>query len=144
MYPPFLDQPPFLEIQDVTTFRRFIGKTKVLNNSFVTSLYVISTLKGSFTITNVYKSSEIQTWYNAFTKRGCQLEKVNYLKLTYIAIKERLTCIITIETVMCIMHCRKYHLHNCNRDSHLHNYNKNCHPRICCRNCYLHMCCRNF
>ena len=26
------------------------------------------------------------------------------------AIKERITCIITIETVMCIMHCRKYHL----------------------------------
>ena len=26
--------------------------------------------------------------------------------------KERLTCIITIETVMWIMHCRKYHLHN--------------------------------
>ena len=34
----------------------------------------------------------------------------------YIAIKERVTCIITIETVICIMHCRKYHLHNCNRD----------------------------
>ena len=33
--------------------------------------------------------------------------------VTYIAIKERVTCIITIETVMCIMHCRKYHLHNC-------------------------------
>ena len=57
--------------------------------------------------------------------------------VTYIAIKERLTCIITIETVMCIMHCRKYHLHNCNRDSHLHNYNKNCHPHIFCRNCHL-------
>ena len=27
------------------------------------------------------------------------------------------------------MHCRKYHLYNCNRDSHLH-------PHICCRNCY--------
>ena len=26
---------------------------------------------------------------------------------------------------MCIMHCRKYHLHNCNRISLLHNYNKN-------------------
>ena len=25
---------------------------------------------------------------------------------------------------MCIMHCRKYHLHN---------YNKNCDPHICCR-----------
>ena len=26
--------------------------------------------------------------------------------VTYIAIKERVTCIITIETVMCIMHCK--------------------------------------
>ena len=26
-------------------------------------------------------------------------------------IKERLACIVTIKTVMCIMHCRKYHLH---------------------------------
>ena len=34
--------------------------------------------------------------------------------VTYIAIKERVTCIIAIETVMCIMHYRKYHLHNCN------------------------------
>ena len=24
---------------------------------------------------------------------------------------------LLLETVMCIMHCRKYHLHNCNRDS---------------------------
>ena len=44
--------------------------------------------------------------------------------VTYIAIKERITCIIAMETVMYIMHCRKYHLHNCNKDSHLHNYNK--------------------
>ena len=44
--------------------------------------------------------------------------------VTYIAIKERVICIIAMETVMRIMHCRKYHLHNCNRDSHLHNYKK--------------------
>ena len=44
--------------------------------------------------------------------------------VTYIAIKERLTCIITIETVMCIMHCRKYHQHNCSRNSHLDNHIK--------------------
>ena len=37
------------------------------------------------------------------------------------------TCIITIETVICMMHCRKYHLHNCSKDPNLHNYNKNCH-----------------
>ena len=30
---------------------------------------------------------------------------------------ETATCIITIEIVMCIMHCRKYHLHDCNRNS---------------------------
>ena len=66
----------------------------------------------------------MQTWYNAFKcflinfmKRGCQLEN-EYMKLL-------------LETVMCIMHCRKYHLHNCNRDSHLYNYNKNCYPHIC-------------
>ena len=33
--------------------------------------------------------------------------------VTYIAIKERITCIITMETLICIMHCRKYHLRNC-------------------------------
>ena len=31
--------------------------------------------------------------------------------------------IITIEKVMCIMHCRKYHLHDCNRKSDLYNFN---------------------
>ena len=30
---------------------------------------------------------------------------------------EKVTCIITIDTVMCIMHSRKYYLHNCDRDS---------------------------
>ena len=45
---------------------------------------------------------------------------------------------LLLETVICTMHCRKCHLHNCNWDSHLHNYNKYCHPHICCRNCYLH------
>ena len=64
--------------------------------------------------------------------------------VTYIAIKERFTHIITIETATCIMHHRKYHLHNCDRDSNLHNYNKNCHPLIRCRNYHPHMCCRNF
>ena len=38
---------------------------------------------------------------------------------------------LLLETVMCIMHCRKYDLHNCNRDFLLHNYNKNCYPHIC-------------
>ena len=51
----FLDQPPplflrfpaFLEIQDVPTFHRFIGKTKVLNNycnQFVYNFYSQSIL----------------------------------------------------------------------------------------------------
>ena len=54
-YPPFLEQPPppfskilpFLEIQDVPTFHRSIGKTKVLNKSckqFVYNLYPQSIL----------------------------------------------------------------------------------------------------
>ena len=51
--------------------------------------------------------------------------------VTYMAIIERATCIITIEIVMCITYCRKYH-------------NKNCHPHVCCKNLYLHKCCRNF
>ena len=63
--------------------------------------------------------------------------------VAYIAIKERLTCIITLDTVTYIMHCRKYDLLNYKRDSHLHNYNKNYHPHICCSNCHLHMCYRN-
>ena len=39
--------------------------------------------------------------------------------VSYIAIKERVSYIITMETVICIIHCRKDYLHNCNRDSHL-------------------------
>ena len=59
---------------------------------------------------------------------------------TYLAIKKKVTCTITKETVMCIMHYGKHHLHNCKRDSHQHNYNKYCHPHICCKNCHLHIC----
>ena len=43
--------------------------------------------------------------------------------VTHMAITETAAYIITTEIVMCIMHCRKYHLHDCNRDSHLHNFN---------------------
>ena len=35
--------------------------------------------------------------------------------VTYMATTETATCIITIEIVMCIIHCRKYHLHDYNR-----------------------------
>ena len=38
-YPPFLGQPPFLDIQGVPTFYRSIGKAKVLNESFNGLLY---------------------------------------------------------------------------------------------------------
>ena len=118
----FLRFPPFLEIQDALTFHRSIRKTKVLNNScnqFVYHFYPQSIL---------VLEECLQKWWNA-----------NAMKLlletaTYIAIKERVPCIITMETVMCIMHSRKYYLHNWNRDSDLHNYNKNCHLHICCRN----------
>ena len=43
--------------------------------------------------------------------------------VTYMATMETSTCITTIEIVMCIMHSRKYHLHDRNRDSHLRNFN---------------------
>ena len=45
--PPFSKIPPFLEIQDVPTFHRSIGKTKELNNScnqFVYNFYPQSIL----------------------------------------------------------------------------------------------------
>ena len=32
--------------------------------------------------------------------------------VTYIATTETVTCTITIEIVMCILHCRKYYLHD--------------------------------
>ena len=41
--------------------------------------------------------------------------------VTYMAAIETATCIITMKIVMSIMHGRKYHLYDCNRDSHLHN-----------------------
>ena len=64
--------------------------------------------------------------------------------VTDMATKETATHIITIEIVISITHCIKYHLHDCNRDSHLHNFNKNCHPHIYCTNFHPHKCCRNF
>ena len=57
--------------------------------------------------------------------------------VTYMAAMETATCIITKEIVMCIMQCRKYHLHDCNKDS-LHNFSKNCHPHIWCRIFHWH------
>ena len=63
--PPFLDQlpfskiPSFLETQDVPTFHRFIGKTKVLNNScnqFVYNFYPQSIL---------ILEECLQTWWDA-------------------------------------------------------------------------------
>ena len=82
----------------------------------------------------------MQTCYNSFHFSGQFYEKwmslrernINLLleAVTYMAATERTTCIIAIEIVMCIMQCRKYHVHDCNRDSHLHNFSKNCHPHI--------------
>ena len=37
--------------------------------------------------------------------------------VTYMAAIETATCIITIKIAMHIMHCRKYHLHNCNTET---------------------------
>ena len=104
-------------------------------------------------ISKIYPFLEIQdvpTFHRSMLKQfyeewlSVRERNMKLLLETYIAIKVRVTRIIAMETVMCIMHCRKYHLHNCNRVSHLHNYNENCLLHICCRNCYLHMCCRNF
>ena len=68
--------------------------------------------------------------------------------VAYMTIRETVTCIITIEIVMCIMHCRKHYLHDymllALHYSHVHNSNKNCYPYIFCRNFQLHKCCRNF
>ena len=36
--------------------------------------------------------------------------------VTYIGTAKAVTCIITIEIVMCIMKCTKYYLHDCNSD----------------------------
>ena len=59
-----------------------------------------------------------QLYENAMSEKGIQN---CYLKLSYIAIaKGKSPAQLPIDTVMCIMLCRKYHLHNCNRDSHLH------------------------
>ena len=58
----------------------------------------------------------MQQFVYDFTSSQRHLEK-SFQLLHFMAIKERLTCIITIETVMRVIHCRKYHLHNCNRDS---------------------------
>ena len=72
----------------------------------------------------------MQIWYNAscsltfsgqFYEKWVSVRERNIKLLldhvTYIATTETVTCIITIELVMCIMHCRKYHLYDCNRDS---------------------------
>ena len=45
--------------------------------------------------------------------------------VAYIAIKVRVTYIVIIERVVCIMFCK---------------IPQNCHPHICCRNCHLHVC----
>ena len=106
--------PPFPEIQDVPTFHRSITKTKVLNNSCNKFVY-------HFCPKCILILEEcLQKWWNAnlnafkcflinFMKRGCEFEKGILLleTVTYnIAIKERVTCIITMETIMCIMHCK--------------------------------------
>ena len=124
-------------------FIRSIEKTKVLNNlrnQFVYHFYPQSIF---------ILEKCLQKWWNAklfsnqFYEKILSIRERNMKLLLETVTYSTVTC-ITMEIVMCIMHCRKYHLYDCNRDSHLHNYNKNCHPHICCRNCHLHMCCRNF
>ena len=78
--PPFKDFP-FLEIQYVPTFIGLLGKQKYWK-TFLSDLYVISTLKSILILEEINKSGKMQTWYNAFKcfpanfmKSGCQLEK---------------------------------------------------------------------
>ena len=86
----------------------------------------------------------MQSWYNAFCllMLSSQLYekwvsvrerniKLLHETVTYIATTETVTSITAIEIVICIMHCRKYYLHDCNKGSHLHSFNKNCDPHIC-------------
>ena len=56
--PPFSKIPSFLEIQDVSTFHRSIGKTKELNNScyqFAYNFYPQSTLNFGRMFTKVVR-----------------------------------------------------------------------------------------
>ena len=41
--------------------------------------------------------------------------KLLHETVTYIATTETVTSITAIEIVICIMHCRKYYLHDCNK-----------------------------
>ena len=108
-------------------------KTKVLNNScnqFAYNFYPQSIL---------ILEECLQKWWNAnliclvnFMKQLSISERNMKLLVQTVTIQsyKRVACIIIVETVKCIMHCRKYHLHKCNRVSYLHNYNKNCCPYI--------------
>ena len=81
--PPFSKIPPFLEILDVPTFQWFIRKTKVLNNSC--NWFVYNFYPQSFLVLEECLKKWWKTWYNAFMKRDCQLEKGiwnSYLKLS--------------------------------------------------------------
>ena len=93
---PFSKIPPFLEIKDVPTFYRPTSKTKVLINWFIYNFYLQSIL-----ILEEY----LQKWWNANYEKWVPVRQRNIKLLlktvTYII------CIITIEIVMCIMHCRK-------------------------------------
>ena len=124
--------PPFLEIQDVPTFYRPIRKTKVLNDSF--NRFVYKFYPQSILTLEKYslKWGEMQMFSGQFYEKWMSVRERNIKLLleavTYMATTETATCIITIEIVMCIMHCRL----TPNRGSHLDSFNKNCHPHICC------------
>ena len=70
----------------------------------------------------------MQTWYNAlkyfpvnYMKIRCQLRKEYQIVTWNCHLHSQ---VLGHETVMCIMHCRKRHLHNSSKGSHLHNYNE--------------------
>ena len=60
----------------------------------------------------------LNVFLSIFWKAGVRERNVKLAleTVTYIAATEIVTWIVTIEIIMYMMHCRKYHLHNGNRD----------------------------
>ena len=87
-------------------FIGLLGKQKSWM-TLLTNLYTITTLKVYYFWKNFHESSEMQTWYNAF-----QCFLVNFMKSGYQFEKGR----------NCHLHFWNCHLHSYKRNSHLHNY----------------------
>ena len=104
-------------------FYRPIGKTKVLNNCFNQFVYNFYPQRILILEEHLQKRSNtnqiqcLQMFLGQFYEKWVSVRESNIKLLletvTSIAnTTEWITCKITIKTVMCIIHCRKYHLHN--------------------------------